>query len=169
MQIAGIARQLLAPLSSQSSASEEGRTEFAVREPPQGEPSSTGPLREFHEILSRYDMHRITPRELTQLAQELHDAGEIDDAAFRDLATIRLELDRAGQPADQPVNLVELLTQRLAEQRQSWEAVRRDRPDDAAAIGAAGRAHDDTARRLQWIQKFALVRADGPTPLDANA
>lgn len=169
MQVAGIVRQLIAPLTSHGSApGGEGAAGLGVRETPGNEAVPLGNRREFHEILSQYDVRKITPRELTQLAQELRNAGEIDDATFRDLAAVRLELDRAGAPVDQPVDLIEVLADRLADRQRSLDALTRERPEDAAGAAAARQARDDAARRLQWIQKFALVQAGGSIAVDAD-
>ena len=59
-----------------------------------GFPNIVGESKVMREILARYDVHHITPRELSQLIEELHAAGTIGPAELQDLARIRWQLDR---------------------------------------------------------------------------
>ena len=103
------------------------------------------------------------------MVQELRDAGEIDDETFRDLTAVRVELDRAGKPADESLDLVHFLGNRLRDARTEIEVTQQASPDDAAAIKSAKMDAALAAAQLGWVNKFALVQASGAEAIDADA
>ena len=117
----------------------------------------------FREVLSRYDVRSITPREYTAMLSELRSSGAIDDEQLRLLSLVRLELDEANLPLDEPLDLVQFFSERLeqysAEIKQMNERAASEGlpPADTTAALATSR---DT---LEWLEKFARV-AEGAEP-----
>lgn len=170
MQIQSIAQQLLAPLTlDRNSASSAD-----VTTPSQSVDSSSGDLavggsRAFHEIISQYDVTNITPREFTAMIQQLHDAGEINDTEFRDLSRMRLELEQAGAPPEQPLNLVDFFEKKLRDKQSDFQLMQQaSLPEDARTL--KGDAFTSEAKKqLDWVRKFALVHASGADGVDLGA
>lgn len=126
-----------------------------------GPPDTTSEA--FREVLSRYDVRSISPRDYSAMLGELRSKGAIDDDQLRLLSLVRLELDATNQPADEPLNLLEFFSERL--QKHSDELERTGEkatskglpPADSNALLASSR---DT---LEWLEKFARV-AEGVEP-----
>lgn len=172
LQIAGIARQLLAPLTtnpSSNSADDPAAALGGGSASSANESLGSRASTRFHELLSRYDVRNISPRDFSRMVQELRDAGEIDDETFRDLTAVRVELDRAGKPADESLDLVHFLGNRLRDARTEIEVTQQASPDDAAAIKSAKMDAALAAAQLGWVNKFALVQASGAEAIDADA
>ncbi|MCE9606800.1 MAG: hypothetical protein K8U03_18085 [Planctomycetia bacterium] len=170
MQINGIAKQLLNPLSlGQSNPSSGSSSPIAALDRPKATGGTTGGA-EFHEILSRYDVSAITPRELGDLAQELHGAGEITDIDLRDLNKVRADLEQDGIDSDQPVDLTSMLEKKLAQSTAARDALRAQKPSVSASdLMAADKEVAEKNRQLEWIRKFALVQASGAVGIDTGA
>jgi hypothetical protein len=170
MQINGIARQLLGPLQfdTTSSASPASTTTAdAVSSVAETDVASLGPG--FHEILSRYDVKNITPGEFSDLVQELHDSGEINDNEFRQLSRIRLELEQAGVGADEPIDLVDFIEDKLRTQAGDLDAAQTPGSKDATSTSDVTASIAETKRQLDWVNKFALVHASGADGIDVGA
>ena len=58
-------------------------------------------------ILDRYDLRRITPRELLQLARELRECGVLNEAEFSTFVRLKFALEQAGVDESVPVDVVE--------------------------------------------------------------
>ena len=112
--------------------------------------------------LVQYDLRQITPRQFGQLVQQLYRQGMISQEEYRLLGQLRLDLDREGYRADEPLDLVEYLQDRLEEalQRQT----RLGEEDPVAAAQEALRLQ----RQLLWVQKYQQHRRQGK-PLDQEA
>jgi hypothetical protein len=166
MQIAGIAQQLLAPLSFDrpSSTSAAGGGANGVIDSSSGDLVSGGVGRAFHEILARYDVKSITPEQFGDMVNELHDAGEINDDEFRELNKMRLQLDQSGIPSDEPVNLVSFFEKKADAAEKDCQT-----PGDAAKKKADQAALTEAKRQLDWSRKFALVQASGGDGIDLGA
>ena len=65
-------------------------------------------------ILARYDLRRITPGELLQLARELRDCGVLTEAEFSTLLRLKSALEQAGIAESHPVDLVQFCRQEAA-------------------------------------------------------
>ena len=165
MDVGGILRGM-SP-SAISSRGDDGEKEqpAAVAAPPQqpagGGLQNTAALRE---ILARYDVTNISPREFSELAQSLREAGVISEEDFQELATIRLELDQNGVEPDGPLNLVDFFQEKLQQQE---DQIRRLEQKQGAPIDRAD-ALRATLRQIDWIQKFTLINSAAEyEPLDA--
>jgi len=112
--------------------------------------------------LGQYDLRQITPRQFGQLVQQLYRQGMISQEEYRLLGELRLELDRQGYRADEPLDLVEYLQDRLQEVLR-----RQSRPGEEDPVAAAQEALR-LQRQLLWVQKYEQHRRQG-TPLDQEA
>ena len=106
-------------------------------------------------VLQTYDVTEITPKQLTEMIQRLFDVGVITQQELEQLAAIRLDLDLAGIDPDESIDLLQFYHQKVADLHR--------RRSDVAAVPDALR------RRLDWIEKFALVQAaSGPAGVDST-
>lgn len=170
MQINGIAKQLLNPLSlgqANNNGANTSTTSVLNRlKDAAGSPGGAA----FHEILARYDVTAISPREIGELAQELHSAGEISDSDLRDLNQIRAELEKDGVDPNEQVDLSKLLEQKLAQRCAERDVLKAQEPKATASdIAAAEKLVAEKNRQLDWVKKFALVQAAGAEGIDAGA
>jgi hypothetical protein len=110
----------------------------------------------FREILARYDVHHISPREFSELVQKLFEAGEIGQTDVQELSLLRLELDKSQADADQPLDLVKFLEDKLRGQEDEISRLNRRHPEQAIDRGVA---LGSTRRQLEWVEKFAAVQA----------
>lgn len=170
MQINGITKQLLNPLSlGQSTTTGAGGSTAAVLDRLKKADGSPGGS-EFHEILARYDVKSISPSDLGELAQSLHDAGEISDADLRDLNQLRAELEKDGIDPNQAVDLSAILEKKLAGLTSARDLLRTQTPAaDPADIAAAEKNLAEKTRQVEWIRKFALVQQAGAVGIDTGA
>lgn len=170
MQIASIAQQLLSPLSFDRKADSAAESDSAKPNDKArlGDSGLVG-SGQFHEILSQYDVTNITPRDFSNLVQQLHEAGAIGDADMRELSKMRLQLEQSGASPDTPVNLLEFFQANLEnKQRRYDDLLRQGLPDQVATL----RGDDFTAearKQLDWVRKFALVQDSGDTGVDLGA
>jgi len=170
MQINGIARQMLGPLQLDTSTPSPSGSTAATKSGKSAGPDlnldGLGPS--FHEILSKYDMKSISPREFSELVQELHAAGEIDDTELRELSRIRVELEQEGLDSDTPIDLLDFFEDKLRHQTAQLETAR-DKADPKAAAKIDERPFTAEAQRqLDWIKKFAIVQAAGSRGIDVG-
>lgn len=120
----------------------------------------------LQDILSRYDVTNIAPRDFSQLLKELQQTGAISSADQEELALVRLDLDEQGVNPDDPMNLVDFLSQRLEAQQRELRRLenKQDSPPEQLA------ALQSTLRQIDWIQKFALIHHTSDyQPLDVAA
>jgi hypothetical protein len=103
----------------------------------------------LREIVAQYDLPDISPRELSQLVDQLRAADVLSPTELQDLAELRLELDGAGIGPDETVDLVAYLDRTLL---------------------AAGDDAANVARQAALLRKLSLL-ADGHAaePLDLVA
>lgn len=169
MQINGIAQQLLAPLGfdRNNSSSNDATNPGPIKIVNDDVITSDGGA--FHRILSRYDVTNITPGEFSNLVQELHEAGEIDDAEFRELAKMRLELEQSGVPFDEPTDLVDFFSDKLNKQADEFQTSRAADPLHPPTDKEAAAFTAEAKRQLEWIRKFALVSDAGAEAIDLGA
>lgn len=170
MQINGIARQLLGPLQFDATPSSAAAPAAAQAVANSSADADVGVVSSgFHEILSHYDVTNITPREFSDLVQELRDSGEIDDDEFRQLSRIRLELEQAGIGADEPIDLIDFVEDKLREQADHLAALKTPGSTDPTSTSDVTASIAESKRQLDWVHKFALVHAAGADGLDVGA
>lgn len=113
--------------------------------------SSSAARAAMTDILKRYDVTDITPEDFTRMITKLHDAGSISDQEFQELSSIRTELESQGVASDQTVNLVQLYGDQVHKAQQAAG----DRLDAASQQKLA-----PATRKLDWLQKFALIHSN---------
>lgn len=111
----------------------------------------------FRDVLAKYDVRNISPRELTEMLQELREAGGIGDAELNQLAQIRLDLDVARVDPDQPLDLLERYEEKLAEQSRDLEKLLQRRAPDAAQLATAQQRVERSETLVTWLRRFATL------------
>jgi hypothetical protein len=114
-------------------------------------------------ILSEYDVTDISPQSLRQLLQRLRQAGALSDKDYQELAAIPGELEREGIRPDEEVDLLRLCREKFAALAGRPPAKSGEPPEGLAPAA-------DLRRRLDWIQKFALIQSgEGAVGMDVAA
>jgi hypothetical protein len=168
MDITGILRNLRGVVPTDLAAPADKRAEAPVPVSAERGAAAVSPQAQqaLREVVSRYDVTHISPRDFSQLIQELRQAGAITAADQEELALVRLELDQQGADPDEPIDLVDFLQRKLQTQEREIERMeaKQGTPIDRAV------ALKETLRQIDWISKFALVHQSGSyQPLDTVA
>ena len=103
-------------------------------------------------VLAEYDVTDITPSQFSEMLQRLHEAGALTREEFHELTAARLDLEASGVKPDDRIDLVEFYRQRVSRFER--------RLADAESPQSARQELQTTRRRLDWIEKFAVVQAD---------
>jgi len=122
--------------------------------------SVLSPSRMLADIVGHYDVTDITPAEFSELIHKLSEAGVLADSDLETLAAVRVELEAEGVDADESVDLLEFYSDRL-------ERLRRDLQTERGSL-ALKKQFGDVLRRLQWLQKLAVIHSD-PSSLGLDA
>lgn len=120
----------------------------ARTQPSEAGSSATARVGAVGRIVAQYDVAKITPAELSELAQKLFDAGAISAGELQELLAIRADLEDAGFDSDQRLDLLEFYRERV------------DRIDrKAAANGSPAEKQALTAelKKLDWAEKLAMA------------
>ena len=104
------------------------------------------------EILRKYDVTRISPDDFSQMLQKLYKAGALSEKDYQELAAVRMDLEHAGIEPNEPVNMLELYSDKVSKAQKELGATL----DDAARQQRLG----PDLRRLDWLQKFAVIQAN---------
>jgi hypothetical protein len=115
--------------------------------------AASSPLRE---ILAQYDVTDITPREFSEMLHKMHKSGVVAEDELKDLSLIRGDLDRDGIDPDESINLVDYYANKLRKQPPEF---------DASALSGDEPSPEVLKRRLDWLEKLALVQS---SPDDAE-
>ena len=141
--------------------------EPAAEKPPDtsaGQPEAAvgrSPL--LREILAGYDVTDISPREFSEMLQELHQAGALTDEQFQDLSRVRLDLDSNNIDPREPLDLVKFYVEKLEELQPTLRELGEQAgspPVDPAAVAVV-------QRRLAWLGKFAAIQS-APDGMDLD-
>lgn len=103
-------------------------------------------------VLANYDIAQITPSEYSQMLQELAAAGVLSHEDYQELAAVRVDLDTAGVEPDEPVDLVSFYRQLVGKLERQL--------DGAEQPQAMRQQIQNLRRRLDWMEKFAVVQAN---------
>ncbi|MEZ6068902.1 MAG: hypothetical protein R3C10_01255 [Pirellulales bacterium] len=120
-----------------------------------------------HQIVAEYDLHNITPRELSQLVQRLHDSGAISDADRANFSLLRRDLEAANVDPDESIDLFTFLEDRLDELRGQAE--------DNESSGTGSEAQElarqtaSTLAQYDWLVKLDTIRQLGDATVDQQA
>jgi hypothetical protein len=113
-------------------------------------------------ILAKYDVARITPTEFSEMLQKLYHAGALSDGEFQDLAGVRVDLEAAGAGPEERIDLREFYAEQVKRIQRKFS--------DADSQAARQQRLAPILRRLDWIEKFAVIQANpGAVGLDARA
>jgi hypothetical protein len=104
------------------------------------------------EILRHYDVTHITPDEFSQMVQKLYKAGTLSEKDFQELSTVRSDLEKAGVGPNESINILEFFSDKLGKAQKNLGS----NLDEAAQQQRLG----PDLRRLDWMQKFAMVQAN---------
>jgi len=149
-------QRILSGFEPGRSGSAKGESSAAVDEASRSSSALTPTSSRFREILGRYDIHHISPREFSELVQKLLDAGEITQGDVQELSLLRLELDKSHADADEPLDLVRFVQDQLRDQEDKINRENRRHPEQPIDRDAALRL---TRRQFEWMEKFASVQA----------
>lgn len=164
MQISGIVNRLSDYVASGRRESNDLLSATATT-PAAG---STAPGREaleaMRDILGQYDVAEITPREFSEMLQKLRQSGAISDADYQELSQVRMDLDREGTNADEPVNLLSLMIEKLKDIQEKSQAIN----ETAGAAPGGNPAEALLKRQVEWLEKFAAVH-ENPMAIGLDA
>lgn len=122
--------------------------------------SSATSTSDYRQILSKYNVSDITPREFSQLIHDLSASGAINDSELQELTSIRFDLDKSGYDADEKVDLVNLFGARLKQlQESSKDAGTGVETSDQTPERRQANL-DASQKQLEWLQKFATLHAE---------
>ena len=114
------------------------------------------------EILARYDVTDITPREFSEMVQKLYETGTISETELQQLAVIRQDMDLEDLDPDESIDLMEFYVKKIEKAQRQFE--------DLDGPPQPHQQLTPLLRRLDWIEKFALVQsAPDAIGLDAVA
>jgi hypothetical protein len=126
------------------SGGDRGQTGGAAAVEPRPQ-TPASPPEEIRNLLLGKDLRRISPRDFSSLLQELQRQPKADPALLRDLSSLRLALDAAGAPLDQPLDLVEFSADRVA-----WAQAAGDGGGSDGALESAKRQHGLIVGLARW-------------------
>lgn len=110
------------------------------------------------EILKRYDVRQITPREFSDMLRELRDSGHLTDADFQELGRIRLEIDKNGHSPDETLDLLEMFRQRLSAQ----QTIASRAEESGREVGADPESVRKLRDHVSWLEKLAALHQREP-------
>lgn len=117
--------------------------------------SSAGDATALREVLGRYDVTHISPRQFSQMLRELRETGALDAPDVDRLTQILVDLDAEGIDPEEELDLVEFYTHRLDELQDRLE----DSGSDEEAFAGVAPALAAVEQRLDWLTKFALMHS----------
>ncbi len=112
-------------------------------------------IAEIGKLLPPGGLREIEPQQFAAFARELHERGVISDAEFNDLAAIRLELELSGAAADEPIDVIGFLKDRIARLESQY-----DSPEGATQF-SLGQTLDIARRRLDFVQQLDTTGRGG--------
>jgi hypothetical protein len=104
------------------------------------------------EIIRKYDITSISPDDFSQMLQKLYKAGALSEKDYQELSAVRADLEKQGVEPDERINLLELYSDKVSKaQKQLGTTL-----DEVARQRQIG----PDMRRLDWLQKFAMIQAN---------
>lgn len=153
MQISNVISGLTDPTSwgkKSDASAQAGSGALKILEP-QAQANTTA-QKASADILRQYDVTKMSPIQFTQMVQKLYQAGAISEKEYQELSAIRGELDRAGVDPNESINMLELFSDKVNSGQKEMDL----------AIGDPARQQQlgIDMRRLDWMQKFAMIQAN---------
>lgn len=106
----------------------------------------------LRDILGRYDLRQITPRQFARLLEELRQAQLLSEADWQQLTQILADLTQEGIEPDEPVDLLRFYTKKLQQLQDSLQE------DDHPAFAQMGSVLMAVQKRWEWVTRLALLR-----------
>jgi len=130
------------------------------------EPNSPATSSSFRQILSKYDISSITPRQFSEMLQKLHQSGTISGQQYQDLSQIRTDLDASGVQPDEEVDLVKFYSQKLNKAQGAAAAAQ-----TKSSSLPAGQSQSLTTmqQRLEWLRKVSTIQSDPAAGINSLA
>lgn len=104
------------------------------------------------EILRKYNVTNISPEDFSQMIQKLYKSGVLTEKDYQELSAIRMDLEHAGVESKESINLLEFYSDNVSKAQKELGATL----DEAAQQQRLG----PDLRRLDWLQKFAVIQAN---------
>jgi hypothetical protein len=102
----------------------------------------------LQEVLAKYDVTDISPNDYSAMIQDLYQKGAISKTDFQNLTAVRADLDAAGMPPDQSMNVLDFCQQQVANAQKAGGGTAANAPKTGLLL-----------QRLGWMQKFAAGHA----------
>lgn len=109
----------------------------------------------FFDIVSRYDIQRISPAEFSRMLQELYENNAVSDEQYRELAGIRHELDARHVDEHEQLDLLKLFSLLVHHAEATKNG--NDASDRAGGNEAAQRL-ETLREQLKSIQRLAAIQ-----------
>ncbi len=153
MQISNVISGLADPTSwGKKSEPATAAITSAIQSPEPQSHANSSASKASAEILRQYNITRISPEGFSQMLQKLYKAGVFSEKDFQELSAVRTDLEHAGVEPDEPVNLLEFYSDKVDKAQNEMDATL----DGAAKQQRLG----PDMRRLDWLQKFAMIQAN---------
>lgn len=168
MQINSLTQQLANPLSllSGGGQAEKKKTEHAS----EAASPTAAPTPSLIEILSRYDVHDMTPNDFVEMLNELRKAGEISDDELKELSLLTLQMNTDNVDSDIPIDLIAYLQGKLGEASQILDSAEKNGAASPDAIAQAKLTQSRSMSLLDWLEKFDAIQKSGQKePIDLLA
>ena len=104
------------------------------------------------EILRKYDVTRISPEEFSQMIQKLYKTGALSEKDYLELSAINKDLEHAGVEPNEAINILEYYSDKVSKAQKAMGTTL----DEVARQQQLG----PEMRRLDWLQKFAMIQAN---------
>ena len=135
---------------SADSAEAAGTLKIAVAE--SNVPTADARTAALREILAKYDVTDISPDEFSEMIQKLYESGAISESELQQLAAIRLDLAAEDLDPDSSIDMLEFYAEKVLKLQRRY--------DDGDGPPTQDRQLGPVLRRLDWIEKFALVQSN---------
>jgi len=129
---------------------------------PPASPSSSLPSdAALRDVAARFDIREISPREFSDLISQLRDAGLLSQDDISALLSLRAELDQSQVGADDPVNLLDFVRDKLRDEADQFDRNLGKQGQQTTTSSAA-------QRQLDLLERLAIAHAgSADDPLDA--
>lgn len=115
-------------------------------------PGATAALRN---ILARYDVTAITPRQFSAMLDELRTSGALGDQELGRLGQVLSDLNADGVDMDEETDLVKFYGHKLEKLQDQLD----EADGDQGASSAVATSLAAIQGRLNWLTKFSLMHA----------
>lgn len=148
---------LLSPLTKPAEEStEQAAVGTVASSKPQTDPPP-GSDAALRSVLARYDVTQITPRQYSQMLEEMRSTGALTEDELNQLGQVLLDLNAENVDPDDEINLLDFYTDRL----EKLQGQMQEGGSDEAACSGVAQSLAGVQNRLDWLTKFSLIQASG--------